>query len=66
MAQKTDFPENEGARTTNLTGDILVYMPRCYIRAPVSTLQHQTEDGGMNFIDITAKFCTVFLTNLVP
>jgi hypothetical protein len=66
MAHRTDFPEHEGARSTTLNSDIPVYMPWCYFRAPVSTLQHQTEDGDMDLIDVAAKFRTVFLTKFWP
>jgi hypothetical protein len=47
MKHRTDFPEKEEARATNPNGDILVYIVWWYFRTPVSTLQHQTEDGGM-------------------
>jgi hypothetical protein len=66
MTHRTDFPEHETARATNLNGDILIYMPWCYFRDPVSTLQQQTEDGGMDLIDITAKFPQLFLQNVGP
>jgi hypothetical protein len=62
MAHRTDFPEQEGARTTILNGDILVHMPWCCFRAPVSTLKHQPEDGVLDLIDVADKFHAVFLT----
>jgi hypothetical protein len=64
MAHRTDFPEYKGSRATNLNGDIPVYMPWCYFRAPVSTLQHQTEDGGMDLNNVAAKYREVFLRKL--
>jgi hypothetical protein len=62
MAHRTDFPEQEGARATTLNGNIPVYIPWCYFRALVLTLQHRREDGRMDFIDVAAKFRAVFLT----
>jgi hypothetical protein len=53
-------------RAKKLNRDILVYMPWCYLRAPVSTLQHQTEDGVMDLTDVAAKFRAVFLTKFGP
>jgi hypothetical protein len=61
MAHRTYFPEHRIAGATNLNGDILVHMPWCHFRYPVQTLQHQTGDGGMNLIDVAAKFSAVFL-----
>jgi hypothetical protein len=48
---------------TNLNGDI-VFMPWCYFRAPLSTLQHNSEDEGMGLIDVAAKFHTVILKSV--
>jgi hypothetical protein len=38
-------------------------MPWCYFRSPASTLQQEMENGGMNLIDLAAKFRVVFLQN---
>jgi hypothetical protein len=48
MGHSKDFPEAEGA---------------CAIlRVPLSTLQRQTEDEGMDLIDVAAKCPALFLT----
>jgi hypothetical protein len=54
MAHGTDFPEHEGARATILKGDIVVYMPLCYFRSPVSTfltnIWSQRNRSGFNVL----------------
>jgi hypothetical protein len=59
MTHRTDFPSPEAARATNLNGDILVYMPWGYFRAPVLNLQHQTKNGEKDLIDVAPKFRAV-------
>jgi hypothetical protein len=48
MALSTNFPDAEGARAI--------------FRVPQSTLQSQTEDGGIDLIDVAAKCRALFLT----
>jgi hypothetical protein len=50
----------------NLNCDILLHMPWFYFRAPVSTLKHLTEDGGLEFIDVATKFLQFFLKTFGP
>jgi hypothetical protein len=43
MAHRTDFPDSDGARETNINGNILVSMGWCNLQ--VASINHTTPDG---------------------
>ena len=61
MAHSTDFPDSDGARETNLMTISWYLLLGVVFRAPVSTAQQRTEDGGLNLLDVVSKCSVLFV-----
>jgi len=63
MSHNTDFPYPHRSTSDKFNVDILVYLAWCYLRH--STINFTTPEGGMDLIDILAKFHACFPTNRI-
>jgi len=62
MAHNTDFPDSDGARTTNLNDNNLVSKWfGAIFRAPLSTTQRRTEDEKLDLLDVVSKCRVLFI-----
>ena len=60
-AHSTDLPASKERELHLLTAIFLYIWHDAIVRVPLSTLQRQTEDGGLDLIDVAVKCYALFL-----